>query len=254
MKISFIGSGNVATQMALALNRISSVKIDQIISRDRNEAKHLAQQVRADHTDDFSRINNFDLLIMAVSDDSIDEILEKVELPNNKIICHTAGSVSSEVLKNVSRKYGVIYPLQTLSKTKDVDWTDLPVFLTTSDDSTQKRLLQVIKQLTRETHIITDEQRFALHVSAVFACNFSNAMMQVSEQICQDNNLDYKLLSPLIAETFEKLGKMGPRHAQTGPARRGDTRVMQKHLDFLQDRALEKDIYKMVSDYIQSRS
>ncbi|NND08766.1 MAG: DUF2520 domain-containing protein [Saprospiraceae bacterium] len=252
MKISFIGSGNVATQLALALQKIGGVKIHQIISRDKGHAKNLAMQVKADHNHELSRLKpNFDLLILAVNDDAIADILTQTPLPDNKIICHTAGSVASTVFKDMSRKYGVIYPLQTISKNKTTVWKSLPILITASDDSTEKRLTQLVKHLTRATHVITDEQRFALHVAAVFACNFSNAMMQISQKLCAENNIDFDLLKPLTQETFEKAERMGPRNAQTGPAKRGDQSVINKHLEFLKDHDLEKNLYRDLSAYIQ---
>ena len=254
MKISFIGSGNVATHLATALNKISGVNIQQIISKDKSHAKNLAMQVRADHSDELSRLKtHFDILIFAVGDDALLNILNELDIPDNRILVHTAGSVPSTVFEKVSRKYGVIYPLQTFSKNKSIDWKDLPIFLTASDESTEKRLSHITKQLSRNNHIISDEQRFALHVSAVFACNFSNAAMTISQQICEERNLDFSLLHPLIRETFDKALRNGPKFSQTGPAKRGDTTVMNKHMQFLSEMPLEKKIYEMVSDFISQR-
>ena len=254
MKISFIGSGNVATHLATALNKISGVNIQQIISKDKSHAKNLAMQVRADHSDELSRLKtHFDILIFAVGNDALLNILNELDIPDNRILVHTAGSVPSTVFEKVSRKYGVIYPLQTFSKNKSIDWKDLPIFLTASDESTEKRLSHITKQLSRNNHIISDEQRFALHVSAVFACNFSNAAMTISQQICEERNLDFSLLHPLIRETFDKALRNGPKFSQTGPAKRGDTTVMNKHMQFLSEMPLEKKIYEMVSDFISQR-
>jgi len=254
MKISFIGSGNVATHLATALNKISGVSILQIISKDKSHAKNLAMQVKADFSDELSRLkNNFDLLIFSVSDDALYEILKNIEIPDNRILCHTAGSVPSTIFENVTRKYGVIYPLQTFSKNKTVDWKDVPILLTASDEATEKRLSHLTKQLSRNNLVITDEQRFAIHVAAVFACNFANAAMTISQQLCDENNLDFSLLHPLIKETFDKAMRNGPKHSQTGPAKRGDEGVMQKHLEFLRDKPREQQIYELVSAYISDR-
>ena len=254
MKISFIGSGNVATHLALALNKIGGVSILQIISKDKGHAKNLAMQVKADHTDELSRIKtNFDLMIMAVNDDALQNIVKEIELPDNKLLCHTAGSVPSTIFENVTRKYGVIYPLQTFSKNKTIDWKDIPIFLTASDDATEKRLSHITKQLSRNNQTITDQQRFALHVAAVFASNFANTAMTISQQICEENDLDFSLIHPLISETFGKAMRNGPKHSQTGPAKRGDTSVMAKHMLFLKDKPLEAQLYELMSKYIANR-
>ena len=254
MKISFIGSGNVATHLALALNKVSGISILQVISRDKGHAKNLAMQVKADHTDQLTRIKtNFDLLIFAVNDDALTTILAEIKLPDNKLLCHTAGSVPSTVFKGITRKYGVIYPLQTFSKNKPVDWKDIPIFITASDDSIEKRLTHLTKQLSRNNQVITDQQRFALHVAAVYACNFANGAMTVSQQICEEHDLDFGLIHPLISETFGKALRNGPKESQTGPAKRGDINVMNKHLDFLSEKPLEKELYQLMSQYIADR-
>ena len=101
---------------------------------------------------------------MAVNDDALQNIAKEIQLPDNKLLCHTAGSVPSTIFENISRKYGVIYPLQTFSKNKSIDWKEIPIFLTASDDATEKRLSHLTKQLSRNNQTITDQQRFALHV------------------------------------------------------------------------------------------
>ncbi|MBK8505195.1 MAG: DUF2520 domain-containing protein [Saprospiraceae bacterium] len=254
MKISFIGSGNVATHLATALNKMSGVSILQIISKDKSHAKNLAMQVKADYSDELSRLKtNFDILIFAVSDDALEEIVTQIEIPDNRILVHTAGSVPSTIFENVTRKFGVIYPLQTFSKSKSIDWKEIPIFLTASDESTEKRLSHIAKHLSRNNQVISDNQRFAIHIAAVFASNFANAAMTISQQICEENDLDFALLHPLINETFAKALRNGPKHSQTGPAKRGDTTVMNKHLEFLQNKPVEKEIYEIVSSFISNR-
>ncbi len=254
MKISVIGAGNVATHLVTALNKISGTNILQVISRDKSHAKYLAMQVKADYTNELSRLKtNFDLLLICTSDDALTEIVGELDVPQSKIICHTAGSISSKVFDEKFKRYGVLYPLQTFSKNKSIDWRDVPIFLTTSDDHTEKRLLHLAKQLSKNVEVISDEQRFALHIAAVYACNFTNAVMQVSQELCEKNNLDFSLLKPLIDETVSKVWKMGPKDAQTGPARRADTTVINKHLKFLEDMKTERELYQLLTKYIGER-
>jgi len=251
MKVSFIGSGNVATHLATALNKISGISILQIVSKNKSHAKNLAMQVKADYTDELARIKtNFDLLIFAVNDDSLLEIVKEIDLPDNKLLCHTSGSIPSTIFENITRKFGVLYPLQTFSKNKSIDWKDVPLLITSSDDATEKRLSHLARQLSKNTELITDEQRFALHVAAVFASNFSNAALTVSQLLCEENNVDFNLLYPLITETFDKALRIGPKFAQTGPAKRGDESVMARHLTFLQGKEIESQMYKLNSKYI----
>ena len=251
MKISFIGSGNVATHLALAFNRVSGVDILQIISRNKNHAKTLATKVRAEYTNELSRLKtNFDLLVISTSDDSITQVLEEGNFPDNKIICHTAGSVSSDVFNSISRKFGVIYPLQTFTKGKEINWYEVPFFITASEESTSRRLQHLAKQVSKKVYVISDEARAALHIAAVFSCNFTNAILQIGQGICERNKLDFEFLKPLIDETMSKVWRMGAFQAQTGPAKRNDQSVLTKHMNFLEDQPKAQNIYQVMSNYI----
>ena len=112
------------------------------------------------------------ILIFAVSDDALEEIVKKIEIPDNRILVHTAGSVPSTIFENVTRKYGVIYPLQTFSKNKSIDWKEIPIFLTACDDSTEKRLSHITKQLSRNNQVISDQSAFCYSYCCCFCLQF----------------------------------------------------------------------------------
>jgi hypothetical protein len=94
-----------------------------------------------------------------------------------------------------------------------------------------------------------ETKRKALHVAAVFVCNFVNHLYKIGHTICKENKLSFDILKPLIKETAEKITHLTPTEAQTGPAKRNDTTTINTHLNFLTDEN-EKEIYKIITKSI----
>ncbi len=252
--VSFVGSGNVATHLATALSTLDGVRIGQIYSRHRPHAQALAERVKADHTDDLSEIRSDTAVVfVSVTDDALPHIARELRLSARSLVCHTAGSVSSQVFRQVGTDYGVLYPLQTFSKDRPVSWREVPILVTGSNKTASSQLHGLAQRLSNRVVTVSDEQRFAIHLAAVFSCNFSNAMLQVGHEICAQHELDPGLLQPLIQETWSKLEHLTPAEAQTGPARRGDIHVLRRHLDILSASARHAQIYRLVSQYLLDR-
>jgi predicted short-subunit dehydrogenase-like oxidoreductase (DUF2520 family) len=254
MRVSFIGSGNVATQLALAFYAMDSINIVQIISRTQNNARKLGKQVHASYTNQIQDLNpETDLILVAVNDDALFKVAKSLPiLDAGQIICHCAGSVQSTIFKDKSHNFGCFYPLQTISKSRDIEWDQVPVLITSNNPFVDKTLVRLAQCLSNHVQSVNDEQRMALHVAAVFSCNFSNAMYQIGARICEDNQVPFTYLHPLIKETAQKILNLHPREAQTGPAIRNDTWIINKHTKWLKDQT-HRDIYYTLSAFIQNQ-
>lgn len=250
--ISFIGSGNVAWHLAPALDNAGFI-VKEVFSRNHRHAAQLTErlyQAEVKATLDFSTSPS-SVFIVAVHDDSIREIAKEIILPEKAMLVHTSGSVALDELQFAATPdIGVFYPLQTFSKTKKIDFHQIPVFIETSNTETEDVLLRLGKAISRYVKRITSEERKALHVAAVFASNFTNHMLTLSESVMQKNSLDFEWLTPLINETITKALQMGPQAAQTGPAQRGDLVTLEKHMAFLQDDPRLAEIYQLISQHI----
>lgn len=247
--VSIIGSGNVATHLANVLYS-KGLNVNQVYSKRLNNAKVLANRVRAGFTDDLKGIKpNSDMYIIAVSDDVISEVVNELEI-DKKILVHTSGSVDVDVLKNASKNYGSFYPLQTFTKGVKIDFENIPMCVEGSNKKTENELTALALLLSGNVNKISSEQRKKLHLAAVFACNFSNYMQIIAEELCEQNEVSFDLLKPLIKETFEKGIDLLPSENQTGPARRGDKKIMEKHLDLLGNNQELKEIYTLISNQI----
>ncbi len=256
MKVVIIGSGNVGTHLAKRLKESEQTDIIQIISRSLDSARRLARTIGATYTNKLEEINSdLDLVLLAVSDDAIESILNQLpDTIQDRIVCHTSGSVPATIASQKFMNYGVIYPLQTFRIGTKVSWEKIPVFITASNRRSENTLLVLSKRLSDNVEKISDKQRQSLHLAAVFVCNFPNALYAVGEQICQTQNLDFRHLQPLITETADKIKETHPIDAQTGPARRHDKKVIDMHLKILSNQSELVNIYQALTRSIQEQA
>lgn len=249
-KIIIIGSGNVALHLirtfqdAASLN--SKIELVQVFARQKDSVSHLIDLDKI--TTNFDDLLEADLYIISVSDDAISEVSSQLPF-NNRLVVHTSGSVALDALDTKNRK-GVFYPLQTFSKDKMVDFKVIPICLE-SENATDFQLLEkVAKTISEKVFAINSEQRKALHVAAVFVNNFVNHLYQIGHSICTENQVPFEILKPLIQETAEKINTLTPEEAQTGPAKRHDSKTITAHELFLTNKN-QSTIYKILTQSIQ---
>ena len=249
-RIVFVGAGNLATNLALAL-REKGFSIAQIYSRTETSARTLADRVQAAWTTDLEKlIPDADLYITALKDTALVELLpEIVKGREGRFFVHTAGSVPIDLWKTVPglEHYGVLYHMQTFSKARRVSFENIPVFIEAGTAEDTEILTKIARTFSRNVQAVNSAQRQALHLAAVFACNFANHCYTLSEKILAENGLSFDVMLPLIEETTAKLRQLSPRAAQTGPAVRYDTNVMDKHIATLSGHPELQTLYRLMS-------
>lgn len=252
VSVAFIGAGNLAWHLAPALDN-TGFAVREVYSRKKKNAVALAErlyQANASSQLDFSA-STAKIFFLCVSDDAILPIVRELVLPPDAILVHTSGSQPLSLLGDMVTKHtGVFYPLQTFTKARKVDFREIPIFIESEEAATEKVLMGAAKSLTKKVIRITSAERRALHVAAVFASNFTNHLLTLSKEIMLNNQLNFDYLKPLIAETLNKSLELGPEKAQTGPARRGDLEVLDRHMEFLQKDPPVSEIYKLISQHI----
>jgi len=255
MKISLIGSGRVAFHLAQAL-LAQGHNIVQVYARDFNKTQKFAEKIQAKACQSLQQIQPVDLIILAVSDSAIAELVKQVhEFFPETLMVHTSGSTDIEVISHVHEKAGVFYPLQTFSLERDVDWSATPLFVEAVTNVDQELLLDLANSLSNRVYQYTSKQRLTLHLAAVFACNFSNYCFDMAKQIVDAEQVDFSLLYPLIVETAKKATENDPKQMQTGPAVRGDQNILAMHQNLLAQAERDdlKDVYQLLSDGILKR-
>ena len=249
MNIVLLGSGNVATHLGRAF-KMAGQNIVQVWSRNTNNAIELADSLAAVAVADISDISRLaDLYIIAVKDEAIRNVAFELNI-HDKLIVHTSGSTGLDALDGISSRIGVFYPLQTFSKSKSVVFRQIPIAIEGNTVEVASVIRSIADRLSEKVIELNSGQRMALHIAAVFACNFTNHLYAISQELLMEQNLDFDLLRPLIAETAKKIQLNDPVSVQTGPAIREDNETINVHLELLQKKPNLRELYKSLSQSI----
>jgi predicted short-subunit dehydrogenase-like oxidoreductase (DUF2520 family) len=249
LRCVIIGAGNLASQLGVELFR-NGVRIDQVYSRTESSAKSLAEKTEAGYTSRTEEIiGDADVYFIVLKDSAFSEVLPKIAF-GDKLVIHCSGSLPIEVLESYSANFAVLYPLQTFSKNRAVNFSEIPVFIEANNERNLQVISRIAQKLSNIVKIATSEERLHLHIAAVFACNFANHMYSVAESILEKNGISFEVLKPLINETTKKISTMTPFNAQTGPAVRFDQNIISKHLEVLGNDTTLADLYKTISKSI----
>ena len=245
IKISIIGAGNVGINLFETLRKKKEVKTVSLFNR--SIEKILSYKDKIFITNNIDEIKKSDIYIISTNDDSIEKISEKL-IGIDGLIVHTSGSTEMKIL-SVHKNFGVFYPVQTLTKEKLIDFKKTPICLEANNKINIKILEKLVKIIGSKCYQVDSKQRLALHISAVFACNFTNYLFSIACDICNSNKIPFEILFPLIKETLEKIEKNNPSKIQTGPAIRKDINTIKKHLNFIKSKNSKK-IYSILTDGI----
>jgi predicted short-subunit dehydrogenase-like oxidoreductase (DUF2520 family) len=249
MKLVIIGSGNVATVLGSRIQQAGH-EILQVVSHNLAHARGLGARLNCEATNDFNNVHvGAEIYLVAISDAALPYIHKVLNL-RHSLVLHTAGSVSISILKKISRRYGVLYPLQSLRSNLE-EIPEIPLLI----DGNNAESLAIVSDFAQSISPIVqradDEQRLKLHVSAVITGNFTNHLYALAEEFCQKESVDFHILSPLIMETADRIRTQSPASLQTGPAIRNDRPTMSLHMKTLKKYPALKKIYRQLSASIQ---
>ena len=245
MKIVIIGSGNVAYHLAKAFTE-KQIPISQIFGRNETDLKAISNELKIPYSTD--NLHDAELYIISVNDSSIEEVSKKIQ-KNDVLVAHTSGSVSRETLCGTYRK-SVFYPLQTFSKSKNLDYSKIPFFIDAENENDEEILKNLASKISKNVMLANDEKRKYIHLTAVFACNFVNHLYTRAKEISDSQGIPFDYFLPLIDETTQKIHELEPKLAQTGPAIRNDEKVLKLHESLLTDEEKLK-IYKTLNESIK---
>ncbi|WP_299984564.1 Rossmann-like and DUF2520 domain-containing protein [uncultured Pontibacter sp.] len=253
MNTAIIGSGNVAWHLGKALQQARH-KIVAVYSPTQSHREELAEELASAMALDSLDMRNIDaeLLLIAVPDAALQSVAAQLHVPQNAVVVHTSGSQPLAALQGIAgAQTGVFYPLQTFSKSKPVDFKNIPILLEATAPETLHSLQLVANSISEQVYEVSSTKRKQLHLAAVFACNFTNHLLGISRELLQQADLPNTLLQPLIQETIAKAMQQHPFDVQTGPAVRHDQNVIEEHLQRLQDQPLYQQVYQLLTQSIQ---
>lgn len=252
MDIVLIGAGRLATQLGLTL-RGAGHRITAVFSRTLASATMLTERVGGKPTDSLAELPMVaDVFIVAVKDSVVAQLLPQLAKGREDCpVFHTAGSLPLSVFCGTGfTHYGVLYPMQTFSKERKVDFARVPFFIEGNDELSHSLARTLATSVSGDVRELSSEARRHLHLAAVFACNFVNHCYELSADVLQECHLPFDVMLPLIEETAEKVRTMHPHDAQTGPAVRYDEQVIQAQSMLLADRPQLRAVYDLLSKSI----
>lgn len=250
MKIVFIGAGNLATHLSTALVAAGQ-EVVQVYSRTVAHASEMAKLLDCPYTNDLTKVRqDADIYVFSVKDDVIGSlVLSLCQHIHHALFIHTAGSVPMDVFTGTTDHYGVLYPMQTFSKHRPVDFRQIPCFIEASDDQSLETIRSLAALISDHVTIADSEKRKKLHLAAVLCCNLANHCYRLAEQVLEQEGIDFSFYLPLIEETAQKVKTMSPRQAQTGPMVRYDVGIMQMQQNMLSN-ARTREIYRLMAESI----
>lgn len=250
MKIVLIGAGNLATHLGKALHAAGHDMV-QVFSRTMQSAETLASLLDAEPLTDMAQVrDDADVYIFSVKDSALEQLVSQLCGGEKKVLLHTAGSMPMSVFRGKALHYGVLYPMQTFSKQREVDFSIIPCFIEANDEFALKQIEGLAGQISHRVYQLSSEDRKYLHLSAVFACNFANHCYAASQELLQQHGIPFDVMLPLIDETAAKVHGMTPKEAQTGPAVRYDENVIGKQIRLLENQPYFQKIYDCMSKSI----
>ncbi len=255
MRIVLIGAGKLATQLGLAL-RLSGHEVTAVWSRTLESAEMLTNRIGGLTTNVMEQLPmEADAFFVCVKDSALQTVIASaVKGRENELFLHTAGSMPLSIFEAYATRYGVFYPMQTFSKERQVDFSEIPIFIEANDESSLMVVQKLAESLSKRVYVLSSADRKYLHLAAVFACNFANHCYALSAKVLEEHGLPFDVMLPLIDETARKVHEMHPIVAQTGPAVRYDKNVIGMHMDMLAADPQLKDIYERLSLNIHEMS
>ena len=254
MRIALIGAGRVASCMGPRLKQAGHT-VTGVYSRTLANAEQLAKVVGAPAFNSLESVPEADVYLVMLSDDALVQLAPAIVKGREKaLFLHTAGSVPMDLWKEAgAQRYGVLYAMQTFSKGADIDWPEVPVFVEGCNPQELRIVTSLASALSGKVTELSSEGRKKLHVAAVFTCNFSNHMYSIAQKLLATEGVPFSVMLPLVRETARKVETMSPENAQTGPAIRGDRKVMDQHLELLKDYPEYAELYRLISTDINKK-
>lgn len=237
MKIVLIGRGRLATNLERALLKAGH----EVVSINSRTLENLPMEA--------------DAYIIAVKDSALKEVATAAAKDRGtQVFFHTAGSMPLSMFQGMTRHYGVIYPMQSFSKERLVDFEEIPIFVEASDEKTMAVARQLTGSISGHVYELSSDDRQYLHLAAVFACNFANHCYAMAAEILEQHGMSFDMMLPLIDETARKVHQLHPLDAQTGPAVRYDENVIRHQAQLLLDHPYMKDLYERMSLHIHRKA
>ncbi len=216
-------------------------------------AKILADKLNALATDQSKNLPlNSNIYIVALKDDHIIETLSSLPI-KDKLIAHTSGTFNSLKLNSITNRYACFYPMQTLKKDLEINFSNNSIFIEGNNENDLNILKEICLNLSCIPYEINFKQRQKLHIAAIATNNFTYHLFSCIQEYCKKHGLPYSSLIPLFKQTINNIEKELPFELQTGPAKRNEIDTIEKHRELLKNEKYLADIYLLFTNQIKNK-
>lgn len=246
-RIFIYGSGNMAWALAMGFQK-AGIKVAGICGRNQEHVIELTNCLGLDYCNDITKQSKKDdIIFFAVKDDAISLLNKSLHL-SGRIVLHTAGSVDINAIKDISENIGVFYPMERVIKFKEPNFKKTPLCIEGNNQLVLEIIQPLAHKLSEHVHLLSSHQRKNLHIAAVFVSNFTTYMLSIGNDIIQQHHLPNDILDALIRITFDNITSQNASDRQTGPAKRGDIKVVWEHIHQLEKEQPDiAELYKLLS-------
>lgn len=245
--IAIVGTGRLAKQLFHLFHHKENTKVTAVLGRSAHAHASFNSSV---YQTDFHIPLQAQYVFLAVSDAAVETVSNLILAPE-ALVCHVSGSVPLSALSSHQNR-GVFYPLQTFGSEEPMDFKNIPLLVEANSPENEAKLRSLAQSISNQVQVLSSDSRKKLHLAAIMVNNFTNYLMGMAEDFCNNHQLDFKMLQPLMEQTIENMITKGAAEAQTGPARRGDHSTLQAHIELL-DKDIEKEIYTTLSKAITQK-
>jgi predicted short-subunit dehydrogenase-like oxidoreductase (DUF2520 family) len=252
MQATIIGSGNVGTVLGRVL-KAKGYTIRQVYSRTAEHARLLADELGAVAVFTPGSIDKeADIYLLTITDNAVASVAAQISV-GDKLVVHTAGSISKEILKDSSSSYGVLWPMKMIRTTMP-ELGAVNMVIDGNSTAVVQQIQQLARQFSDHITVADDSKRVKMHLVAAVVSNFTNHLYHLSADYCLQEQIDFALFYPIIEETARQVQDAHPREVQAGPAYRKDTRTIDAHIQLLLQYPALKELYEKLTNSILQKN
>lgn len=249
MKFGFIGAGKVGFSLGKYFS-INSITLSGYYSKNFLSALEASKFTSSKAYETIEElIKESDIIFITTPDDCIKHIWNEISSYNikEKIICHTSGSLSSDIFTNLTSTgaYGYsIHPMFPFSdKYNTYKNLNNAYFSIDGDEKYQYTIKSIFQKLGNNVILIEKEKKPLYHLANVTVSNLVLALINIGCNYLIECGVDNKdalmSLLPLISNNVNNLKKVGVINSLTGPIERGDIGTIEKHLKAIPKKDIE---------------
>ncbi|NIA24968.1 MAG: DUF2520 domain-containing protein [Gammaproteobacteria bacterium] len=257
MNIILAGPGRAGTALCLAA-AAAGHRVVAVLGRRPEAVKDAAARFGASTLGLDDDLPVADLLVVAVHDDAIQEVAERLapRVPNVDAAVHLSGLKPASTLASLAGAgpaIGVLHPLQTLP-TPEAGAAALPgswFAVTAHDPGLQSDLENLARSIGGHPFTLDDEDRALYHAAAATAATDTVAVLALAAKLFAAAGVPFDAARPLVEAVVANAFRLGPKESLTGPIQRGDVGTVVAQLQAVADRVPEEaDRFRMLGRFV----